>query len=108
MPLRPKLGRTSISRMCKQYETLSQTTKPTGPAEALSATHRSEAAMPSRSSASGSGWASSGGSVDGGNIVAVSHSIISIRGRSLSSPRRMRSMRNGGQLARARIVARSQ
>ena len=94
MPLRPKLGRKSISPMCKQDVNLSQTTKPTGPAEALSATHRSEAVMPAASSALGSGWAVSGGNTEGGNIAAVSRSMISSRGRSLSSPRRTRSMPN--------------
>src|SRR5205823_5951395 len=46
---RPNIHLTNV----QQDETLSQTTKSTGPAEALSATHRSEAAMPARSYAGG-------------------------------------------------------
>ncbi len=50
--------------------------------------------MPAASTASGSGWACSGGNADGGNISAVSRSMISSGGRSLNLARRTRTMRS--------------
>ena len=49
--------------------------------------------MPPASTASGSGWACSVGNADGGNISAVSRSMVSSGGRSLNLARRTRTMR---------------